>query len=200
MKTNYSELINQRITQLKHWHKAPGTSKSFFDVKSAGKSFRFNTHQEKITLFDACELEALEMALIDLIVDFLNYEQRDYREFLFYLRDQNSVAAFEEEKYPFVRYAFNFFNHEFQNRGIAKQSALEGLNKVERVLVLEKALEKIARDIYQNKINIELLDLDGKLLVLNLKCSGDEQLYLERIQESLVDIFQDFELNCITEN
>lgn len=201
---SYSSTIINRLDSLNHFGDELATAEH--SLSRAGKEITFvwNNETQTPVFLQKSKITKLECCLIDLSVDFFKsldekaISSSQFREFLFFLRDKNSVAALDESiDIKFVEYCFYSLIHYFNQSFSSYEGHFESLTKVQKLMALEKAITKVVNARYNDDVSMDLIDLNGKEVVLDIQAPGDKSLYLEVIQESLVEIFKDYELNCL---
>lgn len=203
----YSKIILKRIQNMKYWISDQGAKFEFTKRMSLGSdSFEVVCENQKFGLRQIAELNKETKAILDLVLEFLTQypekqlEQCQFREFDYFLRENNSQSPFPED------YQINHIESCFREiLFLVKQGPkggldLEKLTKIQQILALESFLKSHRNQFWDDNVQVELRDIDGKDLFLEIKGPGDLELYLDKVQESLIDFFQDYELNCILTN
>ncbi len=202
----FSKTVQERSQNRKFWStsdKEASFSKTFL-LKDG--SFQIIWDENGYVLRNARKLSEDEMSLFDLMLEFLmlypkkQLESSSFREFDYFLRDKNTESPFPEN------YSTNHIESLFKDlRFIIEQGPQTALNlgklsKIQQIITLESFLKASSQRFWGDDVVIKLDDIQGKDIVLNIQAPGDLELYLDKIQDCLVDFFQDYELNCILSN
>ncbi len=202
----FSKTVQERIPNWKYWSETSPESSFQRTFFTGSGEFQLLGDGEKFYLEVVTPLESEEMAVIELMLDFLMRYPKDrlaecrFREFDYYLRDSNTQSPFPEN------YQTNHIEQIFSDvkfifgQDLHKGLKLEHLSKIQRILTLEQFINAQKEKSWGDDVEVNLVDIEGKNLFLEIKAPGDLELYLDKIQESLIDFFHDYDLNCILSN
>ncbi|MCB9092049.1 MAG: hypothetical protein H6620_05765 [Halobacteriovoraceae bacterium] len=205
----YSRIICERSRELKHWAEDSLTSSD--EVYVFGEQKLYYTLRTEIgedgwiLTFHKAEpnLEVIQKVLLDLFSDYLGMLKKmdgaTWKEFRLFISDSKaSLQEFKEEEIKFVEKFYSYVMQEILTPSALSQGQQEISPALNIIQTVNVALAQKFFPLYKDfKVNAELVDFEGKTFFFRLDSYGDPDLYLEKLEEILNDVFHDCEINCI---